>query len=188
MASVNLTAGATGVLIGTVVIGGVLYWIYANRKELADKVNPMSDKNIASQTADKLTQYATGDPNQSFGGWLYDLVHPDAYDPKQYTGTPKPTSDNPNYYSTSGSNATAAKPAPATSINPFQRLGEKIGSSLFDLFNPKAGLQGWTPALDGATGRMVLVPPMTPVTWVIIAGVSYALYVSQQKTRRRRRR
>src|SRR6185369_9528348 len=103
--AVNLTAGGVGALVGVVVIGGVVYYLYTHRKAMVEAVNPMSEQNLAYKTANKLTQAITGDDKQTFGGWISDLLLP-AYDPKAYTGKPLPSAGNPNYYSKSASNMT----------------------------------------------------------------------------------
>jgi hypothetical protein len=161
--SVNLTGTGVVSLAGVVVIGGVAYYLYTHRKALVEAVNPMSPKNLASQTADKLTQAFTGDKTQTFGSWAADLFLP-KFDPKEFTGAAVKAT-LPGTPNVQGSGNTTV---PGWEGNPM-------------------GMAGWTPAYDGRLGRMVLVPPLTPVTWVIIAGVSYALYMHKQSRRRGRR-
>jgi hypothetical protein len=58
-----------------VVAAGVVWY---NRRAIIGAVDITSDQNIAYQTANKLTQAATGDSGQTFGGWVYDTR---AYNP-----------------------------------------------------------------------------------------------------------
>ena len=188
MAAVSLTGSGVGALVGIVVIGGVVYYLYSHKKQLLDAVNPMSTSNLAAKTSDQITQILTGDKTATFGGWIYDITHPNQYNPiqppvavRKVGPSPSgPSGDNPNFYSTSAANTTDI---------PGYTSAAAAAAHQFATIDPSAGMMGgWTPAYNNRLGQWELVPPLTPVTWTIIAGVSLALYMHQQsKTKRRRR-
>lgn len=70
---------------GLVAILGVGLVLYAKRKELAQKFNPASDKNIAYQGANRLVRMLPAPPTRSgkpddtrtIGTVLYDWLHPE---------------------------------------------------------------------------------------------------------------
>jgi hypothetical protein len=160
----QLTGSGVAALAGIVVIGGVAYWLYQHREAIGNAINPLSDKNLASRAADAFTQKMTGDPTQTVGGWLFDFFNPNVFNPKDFTGSTIPPQPLAAQVPGAGNVTT-----PGWEGNPM-------------------GLAGWHPALNGATGRWELVPPLTPTTWAVIAGISALLYVSKQKKRRRRTR
>lgn len=166
--SVQLTGTGVGALVGIIVVGGIVYYVYTHRKELFEAVNPMSNKNLASKTADRLTQYITGDPTDTLGGKIFDILNP---------GVNKQIEDmlHGNVMSTVPGQVTPNVPGSGNTTVPGWEG------------NPM-GLAGWTPTVDPKTGRMMLTPPLTPTTWLIIAGASLALYAHKKSRRRGRRR
>jgi hypothetical protein len=61
------------------------------KKIITTKLNPASDQNIIyKNVVGSVGQIASGDPNWTFGSWLYDLTHPNAaaYDPNAKPGQP----------------------------------------------------------------------------------------------------
>ena len=159
----NVEVSGTGVaaLAGLAALGLVGYWLYSNRdaiKGAVQAVNPVSDKNVAYQAATAATQAITGDKSTSFGSWLYDLTHPNQPDITAPVVVRQQTGWDEIM---------------------LRRAREKAGGLLGDA--------GFVEAL-GATGRKELVPPMTPATWLVIAGVSAAIYAGRRRGRRSRRR
>lgn len=147
----------TGVLALTAVAGlGLLIWLNRDAiKGAVQAVNPASDQNVAYRAVTAATQAATGDPRTSFGSWLYDLTHPNQIDPTAPTVARKQTGWDEIM---------------------LRRARETAGGALNDA--------GWVEAL-GADGRRELVPPTTPGTWLLVAGISAAIYAGQRKRRRR---
>lgn len=151
----ELTAG--GVLALTAVAGVGLF-LYANRetiKAVAQSVNPASDQNLAYRAVNAATQAATGDSKTSFGSWLYDITHPNQIDP---------TAPTPIRYQGGWDDIM------------LRRAREAAGVGLSDA--------GFVEAL-GADGRRELVPPVTPATWLLVAGVSVALLAAKKRRGRR---
>lgn len=62
--------------------GGVAAYFIA--KYLKDKLNPLSDQNLAYQSANAVTRAITGDPNDTLGSAIYDFLHDNLYDVYQY--------------------------------------------------------------------------------------------------------
>lgn len=54
-------------------IAAIVYFIWKKNKDAFD---PTSDKNLAYQAANKLTQFFTGDPNADLGTSVYNATHP----------------------------------------------------------------------------------------------------------------
>lgn len=61
-------------------LGAGAYFLYTKYK---DKFNPASDQNLAYQGVNKLL--SAGGIQDSVGGWLYNLLHPDQYDGMTYS-------------------------------------------------------------------------------------------------------
>lgn len=81
----NLTMGGVLGLAAVAALG----LLYMNRKALAatvgDAVNPASSNNLASKAVNGVVQAATGDPNQTLGGWIWDVVNGQAFAAKYDT-------------------------------------------------------------------------------------------------------
>lgn len=159
----NVEISGTGVaaLAGLAVIGVIGMWIYSNRdaiKGAVQAVNPASDQNVAYKAANVITQSVTGDKGTSFGSWLYDVTHPNQ---------PDITAPTPLRAQTGWDDIM------------LRRAREQAAGVLGDA--------GFVEAL-GESGRKELVPPMTPATWLLIAGASAALYAHQKRNRRSRGR
>ena len=56
------------------VLGGVAYGAYRLYKSGA--LDPTSPNNLAYGAANRATQIATGNPNDTVGSWFYNLTHP----------------------------------------------------------------------------------------------------------------
>lgn len=68
----NVPAIVAGLYLAA--IAGAAYLLYRNR----DKFNPASDKNLAYQAGTSIVKIVTGDPNQTPGGLIFDLLNPNA--------------------------------------------------------------------------------------------------------------
>ena len=68
----NVPAIVAGLYL--VAVAAVAYMLYRNR----DKFNPASDKNLAYQAGTSIVKTVTGDPNQTPGGLIFDLLNPNA--------------------------------------------------------------------------------------------------------------
>lgn len=70
-----------------IMLGGAVL-LYLNREKLKEALNPASNKNVANQTANAITQALTGDPNATLGTKAHELkqalVNPD----QKYLGYP----------------------------------------------------------------------------------------------------
>lgn len=156
----ELTAGGVLALTAVAGVGLFLYWNRDAIRGAVQAVNPASDQNLAYRAVNAATQAATGNKGTSFGSWLYDITHPNQIDPTAPTPLP-----NMGYQVWDSILARKAR--------------EAAGAGLNDA--------GFVEAL-GADGRKELVPPMTPATWLVIAGVSAAIYAKRNKRRARRGR
>lgn len=77
---------------------GAVVWL-AKKK---DSLDPTSDKNLANQAVNKTTDVLTGGHESTFGGWLYDALHPW----NLYTVTKMDSSGNPVTVTRMSDNAT----------------------------------------------------------------------------------
>jgi len=78
MPRVEITATSIVALAAVVAVGFIGWKLYSKRKDIAQAVDPTSDKNLAYQGVNKVGEVLTGDKDFSLGGWIYDLVHPHA--------------------------------------------------------------------------------------------------------------
>lgn len=154
----ELTAGGVLALTAVAGVGLFLYWNRDAIKGAVQAVNPASDQNLAYRAVNAVTQTATGQPNISFGSWLYDITHPNQYDPTAPVELP-----NAGYRVWDSILARKAR--------------EAAGVGLSDA--------GFVEAL-GTDGRRELTPPATPATWLLIAGVSVAMLAAKKRRRGRR--
>lgn len=44
--------------------------------EVASAINPLNPGNVFNSTFNEVTRQVTGDPDFSFGGWVYEVTHP----------------------------------------------------------------------------------------------------------------
>ncbi len=72
----------TKVIIGGAVALGLLYALYRVKndavqaaKDAGNLINPLSPDNIPNRIVNAVTQAATGNPNDTFGGWLHDATY-----------------------------------------------------------------------------------------------------------------
>ena len=63
-----------GAAFAAVVLAGAGFYLYRNRQLFT----PTSDQNLAHQAVTGVVQSLTGDPNQTLGGWFFDLFNPEA--------------------------------------------------------------------------------------------------------------
>lgn len=76
-------AKAVAILAGLAVAGFVAYKLYkgvavvgeAAKEIVTEKLNPVSDKNIAYNGVNSILQTLTGDQNATLGGKIYDWTH-----------------------------------------------------------------------------------------------------------------
>jgi hypothetical protein len=59
-------------------VGIYLYRKSPTLDQVKTALNPFDPNNLASSAANAGVQAVTGDPNQTVGGWFYDLLNPDA--------------------------------------------------------------------------------------------------------------
>lgn len=69
-----------GLIVGTAVVlfGVAMYRKMGGAAGLAVSLNPANPENIVNQGVNKVVTTLTGDPNQTAGGWLNDLLNPSA--------------------------------------------------------------------------------------------------------------
>lgn len=82
-------AAAYGAMI--LVGGALLYWV-ANKvidkaagaaAAVGNAVNPTSDQNLAYRGTNSVGAVLSGDPSWNLGGWIYDVTHPQPYEPRK---------------------------------------------------------------------------------------------------------
>jgi len=84
----KLQLSATGVLaVVAVGVAGFVVWrvwnssaVAAAGEILSTDLNPTNSQNIINRGVNAAVQAATGDDSQSLGGWIYDALHPHAFD------------------------------------------------------------------------------------------------------------
>lgn len=64
---------AVGAVVGVAYLWSQREKILAVAEDVAAKVNPVDPRNVAYGTANAVVRAATGDPNATFGTWLYDM-------------------------------------------------------------------------------------------------------------------
>lgn len=72
--NVNVGAGGVVAAVGLALAGAGAFFLWKNRKVIADKLNPASDQNLAYTGANELLRSATGDPDATVGTKAYDLI------------------------------------------------------------------------------------------------------------------
>lgn len=49
--------------------------VVSGAQAVGTAINPVSDQNIINRGVNAAVQGITGDPNQTLGGWIYDVTH-----------------------------------------------------------------------------------------------------------------
>lgn len=168
----ELTAGG---VIALTAIAGVGIVLYLNRnaiKGAVQAVNPASDQNLAYRAANAVTRTVTGDESATFGTALYDLKAKLFPSPADYYAAhiTDPTPLPPNAW-----DRILARKAGDVQTVPDDSWMQMVQGSLFG------------PDAVGPDGRPEATLKMTPATWLLIAGVSAAIYAKSQRRRSYRR-
>lgn len=69
----SIGAGIGVGVVAVVALSGIGFVLYKNR----EKFNPVSDKNLAYISVNKVGADLTGDQYFTLGTWLYNVTHPD---------------------------------------------------------------------------------------------------------------
>lgn len=77
MLIVYVAAGVFGAALAYQLIVGRKAVVQAASDAL-DAVNPLNQDNAIKTTVDKVVEKWTGTPDQTLGGWIYDVTHPNA--------------------------------------------------------------------------------------------------------------
>lgn len=56
-------------------VSGAVTWVTDEAGNVVQAVNPVNDKNIFYSGTNSVVQAVTGQPNQTLGGWIYDIFH-----------------------------------------------------------------------------------------------------------------
>jgi hypothetical protein len=170
----ELTAGGVIALTAIAGIGLVLYLNRGAIKGVVQAVNPASDQNLAYRAFSAGARAVTGDDRATFGTALYDLkarLFPSAADyAAAHITDPVPV--GPNAW-----DAILARKAGDVRTEPANdNWMQMVQGSLFG------------PDAIGPDGRPEATLKMTPATWMLVAGVSVALYAAHKRGRRRTNR
>jgi hypothetical protein len=170
----ELTGGGVLALAAIAGVGVFLYWNRDAIKGAVQAVNPASDQNLAYRAANAATRAVTGDSGATFGTALYDLKA-------------KLFPSQADYYAAHITDPTPLRADVWDTITARKAADAKVAPVSNDWTTWMAQGSLFGPDAIGPDGRPEATLKMTPATWLVIAGLSAAIYAKQQKRRGRRR-
>lgn len=74
--TISLTFGGIFGIVAVFALAVVGIYLYNKRNSIVSAINPADSNNLANQAVSSIVSQATG-KDETLGGWLYDLTHPE---------------------------------------------------------------------------------------------------------------